>query len=279
MFLMLISTDSNYTDNVVPLGNEDITMKDGIVLQIDGELAFITIQRPQARNALDRQSADDFQKAIARIDANDAVKAVVLTGAGGIFCAGADLTELADKGATYPPWAGAVGPLAKLCEKPVIAAIEGHAVAGGLGVALWADLRVASETAVFGVFCRRFGVPMSDGTPTRLPKVIGRSRALDMLLTGRPVDATEALNIGLADRLAPAGKALAMATSLARDISQFPQLAMRADRAAAWAAFGADEATMLIAEDAGAQTAKKAEAAVGAAQFRDGRGRGGAFDR
>jgi enoyl-CoA hydratase len=132
---------------------------------------------------------------------------------------------------------------------------------------------------VFGVFCRRFGVPMSDGTPTRLPKVIGRSRALDMLLTGRPVDATEALNIGLADRLAPAGKALAMATSLARDISQFPQLAMRADRAAAWAAFGADEATMLIAEDAGAQTAKKAEAAVGAAQFRDGRGRDGAFDR
>ena len=279
MFLMLISTDSNNTDNVVPLSNEDITMKDGIVLQIDGELAFVTIQRPQARNALDRQSAGDFQEAIATIDANDAIKAVVLTGAGGVFCAGADLTELAAKGATYPPWAGAVGPLAKPCEKPVIAAIEGHAVAGGLGVALWADLRVASETAVFGVFCRRFGVPMSDGTPTRLPKVIGRSRALDMLLTGRPVDATEALNIGLADRLAPAGKALAMATSLARDISQFPQLAMRADRAAAWAAFGADEATMLIAEDAGAQTAKKAEAAVGAAQFRDGRGRGGAFDR
>ncbi|MFT4562064.1 MAG: enoyl-CoA hydratase [Gammaproteobacteria bacterium] len=250
-------------------------MKDGIVLTFEGELAFLTINRPRARNALDVQATDEFQEAVASIEANDAVQAVVLTGAGGTFCAGADLRELAEKGARYRPWAGAAGPLAKPCTKTVIAAVEGHAVAGGLGIALWADLRVVSETAVFGVFCRRFGVPMSDGTPTRLPRVVGRSRALDMLLTGRPIYAEEALHIGLADRLVPAGGALDMATRLSREISQFPPLAMRADRASAWAAFDGDEAAMLIAEDAGAQAAKQAEAAIGAARFKDGVGRGG----
>jgi enoyl-CoA hydratase len=250
-------------------------MKDGIVLKIDGELAFLIINRPHARNALDLESTDAFRDAVATIEENDAVQVVVLTGASGTFCAGADLHELAEKGARYRPWAGADGPLAKPCAKTVIAAVEGHAVAGGLGIALWADLRVASDTAVFGVFCRRFGVPMSDGTPTRLPRVVGRSRALDMLLTGRPVNAEEALQIGLADRLVPAGRALEMATSLAREISQFPPLAMRADRAAAWAAFDSDEATLLIAEDAGAQAAKRAEAAAGATRFKDGVGRGG----
>lgn len=254
-------------------------MKDGINLKLEGELAFLTIHRPKARNALDLQSAEDFQAAVAEIETKDKVQAVVLTGSGGVFCAGADLREMADKGAVYRPWAGADGPLARPCAKPVIAAVEGHAVAGGLGVALWADLRVASESAVFGVFCRRFGVPMSDGTPTRLPAVIGRSRALDMLLTGRPVRAEEALHIGLADRLAPEGQALEMATALAREIAQFPPLAMRADRAAAWAAFNGGEAERLVAEDAGAQEAKKLEAAAGAARFKDGMGRGGDFAR
>jgi enoyl-CoA hydratase len=253
-------------------------MKTGIDLSIKGELAFLTINRPKHRNALDLQSTDDFQDAVWNINANNAVQAVVLTGSDGVFCAGADLGEMADKGAVYRPWAGVDGPLAKPCNKPVIAAVEGHAVAGGLGVALWADLRVASETAVFGVFCRRFGVPMSDGTPTRLPKVIGRSRALDMLLTGRPIHAKEALHIGLADRLAPEGQALEMATALARKISQFPPLAMRADRNAAWTAFDSDEATMLIEEDAGAKAAKKVEAAAGAARFKGGVGKGGAFN-
>ena len=252
-------------------------MKTGINLKIKGEIAYLTINRPKQRNALDLKSADDFLEAVHTIDANDKVQAVVLTGAGGVFCAGADLGEMADKGAVYRPWAGADGPLAKPCAKPVIAAVEGHAVAGGLGVALWADLRVASETAVFGVFCRRFGVPMSDGTPTRLPKVVGRSRALDMLLTGRPVRAEEALHIGLADRLAPEGQALEMATNLAQEMAQFPPLAMRADRAAAWTAFDGDEAAMLIAEDEGAQAAKKGEAAQGAARFKSGVGRGGRF--
>ncbi|MEC7574364.1 MAG: crotonase/enoyl-CoA hydratase family protein [Pseudomonadota bacterium] len=252
-------------------------MKTGINLKIKGEIAYLTINRPKQRNALDQQSADDFLTAVHTIEADDKVQAVVLTGAGGVFCAGADLGEVADKGAVYRPWAGADGPLAKPCAKPVIAAVEGHAVAGGLGVALWADMRVASETAVFGVFCRRFGVPMSDGTPTRLPKVVGRSRALDMLLTGRPVRAEEALNIGLADRLAPEGQALEIATNLAQDIAQFPPLAMRADRAATWAAFDGDEAAQLIAEDRGAQAAKKGEAMQGAARFKSGVGRGGEF--
>ena len=230
-------------------------MKTGIDIAIKGGIATITINRSKQRNALDLASADTLKEAVHAIDANDKVHAVVLTGAGGVFCAGADLGEMADKGAIYQPWAGADGPLARPCTKPVIAAVEGHAVAGGLGVALWAAMRVASERAVFGVFCRRFGVPMSDGTPTRLPKVIGRSRALDMLLTGRPVRAEEALHIGLADRIAPEGQALEMARNLAEEIAQFPPLAMRADRAAAWAAQDDAEAAMLIREDEGAQAA------------------------
>ena len=253
-------------------------MKTGIDLKIKNNIAYLTINRPNQRNALDLKSASDFLEAIHTIDVNDKVDVVVLTGTGGAFCAGADLSEMAEKGAIYRSWAGADGPLAKPCAKPVIAAIEGHAVAGGLGVALWADMRVASETAIFGVFCRRFGVPMSDGTPTRLPKVIGQSRALDMLLTGRPVRAEEALHIGLADRLAPEGQALEMATNLAQEISTFPPLALRADRAAAWSAFDGNEATRLIDESEGALLAKKLEAAEGAARFKRGIGRGGNFD-
>lgn len=252
-------------------------MKTGINLTIKSNIAYLTINRPKKRNALDLKSADEFLEAVHIIDGNDNVHVVILTGSGNVFCAGADLEEMAEKGAVYRPWAGADGPLAKPCAKPVIAAVEGHAVAGGLGVALWADMRVASETAIFGVFCRRFGVPMSDGTPTRLPKVIGRSRALDMLLTGRPIQAEEALHIGLADRLAPEGQSLEMATNLAKEISAFPPLAMLADRAAAWSAFDSDEATRLIKEDEGARLAKKIEAAQGAARFKKGIGKGGTF--
>ena len=250
-------------------------MKTGINLKIKNYIAFLTINRPKQRNAIDLKSTDEFLEAVRMIEADDKVHGVILTGSGGVCCAGADLSEMAEKGAIYRAWAGADGPLAKPCSKPVIAAVEGHAVAGGLGVALWADMRVASETAIFGVFCRRFGVPMSDGTPTRLPKVIGRSRALDMLLTGRPVRAEEALHIGLADRLAPEGQALEKATNLAKEISTFPPLAMRADRAAAWSAFDSDEATRLINEDEGALLAKKLEAAQGAKRFERGIGRGG----
>ncbi len=254
-------------------------MKTDIELTITDGIATITINRPKRRNALDLASTAAFTVAVQEVNRNDKVQAVVITGAGGFFCAGADLSEMADKGAVYQPWAGADGPLARPCHKPVIAAVEGYAVAGGLGVALWADLRVASESAVFGVFCRRFGVPMSDGTPTRLPKVVGQSRALDMLLTGRPVYAEEALRIGLSDRLAPEGKALEVARNLAKEISDFPTLAMRADRIAAWCAHDGDETAMLIQENEGAQAAKNAEAAYGAIQFNKGAGRGGRSEK
>ena len=252
-------------------------MNDTINLTKNDSVAIITINRPKNRNALDTKSINEFANVVAFVEADHATQVIVLTGGGGTFCAGADLKEISDLGANYQPWAGPDGPLSKRCSKPVIAAIEGHAVAGGLGLALWADIRVASETAVFGVFCRRFGIPMSDGTPTRLPLIVGRSRALDMLLTGRPISAQEALRIGLTDRKVIRGNALKEATALAKQISTFPTLAMGADRAAAWAAFDSDETTLLIEESYGAKAAKLSDAAYGAAQFRDGLGRGGEF--
>ena len=242
-------------------------MTEGIHLNLDGELAILTIDRPDARNALNTKSMSDFSATVSHIEADDTIAAIVLTGAGETFCAGADLHEIANTNASYKAWAGAAGPLAKRCNKPVIAAVEGHAVAGGLGLALWADLRVASATAVFGVFCRHFGVPMSDGTPTRLPAVVGRARALDMLLTGRPIAADEAQRIGLANRVVPAGTALDAAKALAREICAFPPLAMAADRAAAWAAFDDCEAARLVEEERGAKIAKAQEAAIGAARL------------
>lgn len=250
-------------------------MRDGIHLEIEAELAVITIHRPQVRNALDMRSVKEFQDAVTKVETESGVKAVILTGSGGVFCSGADLGEMADKGAVYQAWAGADGPLAKRCNKPVVAAVEGYAVAGGLGMALWADLRVISDTAIFGVFCRRFGVPMSDGTPTRLPHIIGHARALDMLLTGRAVRADEAFRVGLAERVTPAGDALETAITLAREIAGFPQLAMLADRTACWQAFGMDEGSALRAEEQGARLAKANDAAAGATQFKEGVGRGG----
>ncbi|MDF1722080.1 MAG: crotonase/enoyl-CoA hydratase family protein [Minwuia sp.] len=252
-------------------------MTDAILLQHDGPVATITINRPRARNALDPATAAELGRAIATVEADDAVSVVLLTGAGGRFCAGADLKQLASEGATYQAWAGADGPLSRPCMKPVIAAVEGHAVAGGLGVALWADLRVASETAVFGVFCRRFGVPMSDGTPTRLPRLIGQSRALDMMLTGREVRIDEALAMGLADRRAEAGQALKIARELALGIAQHPPRAMLADRASVFAAFDGVESECLVAEAGRAEVAKQTEAQAGASRFAEGIGRGGSF--
>ncbi len=249
-------------------------MTDGILLARDGAIATVTIDRPQARNALDPKAAA-LGRAIAEVEADDAI-AAVLTGAAAVLRRGRS-EATASEGATYQAGAGTDGLLSRPCTKPVIAAVEGHAVAGGLGVALWADLRVAGETAVFGVFCRRFGVPMSDGTPTRLPHVVGRSRALDMLLTGREVRIDEALAIGLADRRAAAGEALNDARALAEEIVRHPPLAMRADRASAWAAFDSSEAEALMAEAVRAEAAKHTEAQAGASRFSAGDGRGGRF--
>jgi len=246
-----------------------------ILVERDGAVVTLTINRPERRNALDRASARALRAAFDAFAADDGLRVAVLTGAGGAFCAGADLKELAE-GVDYEAWAGAAtGPTHPLLPKPTIAAVAGTACAGGLGVALWCDLRVCDETAVFGVFSRRWGVPMSDGTTVRLPRLIGLSRALDMLLTGRPVDAREALAMGLANRVVPAGRALAEAQSLARRIAAFPQVAMRSDRQSAYRQAGLPFAAAIAEEDRLAQDARRLEARSGAARFAEGAGRHG----
>lgn len=239
-------------------------------------VAVITIDRPHARNAVDPPTARALHDAFFEADADDGVLALVLTGADGVFCAGADLKAVA-QGAAFEQFAhGPMGPSRLALSKPLIAAVEGHAVAGGLELALMADLRVASETAVFGVFCRRWGVPLIDGGTVRLPRIIGQGRALDMILTGRPVDAREAYAWGLANRLAPAGAALAEATALAESLTRFPQACLRVDRASALAAFDAPLHDALAREGAAGLSVLQ-EAVAGAGRFSEGLGRGGDF--
>jgi enoyl-CoA hydratase len=246
-----------------------------ILFERDGPVATVTIDRPERRNALDRESARALRQAFDAFAADEALRVAVLTGAGGAFCAGADLKELA-AGVDYEAWAGSrEGPTHPLLPKPVIAAVAGTACAGGLGLALWCDLRVCDETAVFGVFSRRWGVPMSDGTTVRLPRLIGLSRALDMLLTGRPVEAGEALAIGLANRVVPRGQALAEGQALARRIAAFPQVAMRSDRQSAYRQAGLSFAAAIEEEDRLAQEARRLEARAGAERFAAGAGRHG----
>jgi enoyl-CoA hydratase len=247
-----------------------------IEVERDGPVTTIIINRPEARNALDLEATGLLHNAFIDFERDEAARVAILWGAGGTFCAGADLREMADKGAVYKPWAGCDGPLSHPLSKPLIAAVEGHAVAGGLGLALYCDMRVAAETAVFGVFCRRFGVPMSDGTTVRLPRLIGTGRALDMLNTGRPVDAFDAKTMGLADRVEPTGHARTGAEIIARHMAEFPQTAMRADRWSALNQAGLSLAEALEREAEGAEEAKRVEAAVGAARFSDGAGRSGA---
>ena len=254
-------------------------MSGKILVERNGPVTTIVINRPERRNALDLEATRLLVEALRSFESDETADAAVLTGAGGSFCAGADLKELADAGAVYEPWAGPNGPTHRPLTKPVVAAVSGHAVAGGLGLAVWCDLRVADETAVFGVFCRRWGVPMSDGTTVRLPRLIGQGRALDMLMTGRPVEAREALAIGLADRVVAAGEARTAAEALAAEIAAFPPLAMRADR---WSAFGQSGVPIeqaLEHEIACAREAKEKEAQSGAGRFAGGAGRHGSFER
>jgi len=205
-----------------------------LVVEHDGPVTVVTIDRPAVRNAVDGPTAAALAAAFRAFDADARSGVAVLTGAGGVFCAGADLHSIAEGGERAPRLrADGDAPLglSRLrLGKPVIAAVEGHAVAGGLELALWCDLRVASETAVFGVFCRRWGVPLVDGGTVRLPRIVGQGRALDMILTGRGVGAVEAHGIGLADRLVAAGGALAAAVALAHQLAALPQLCMRSDR-------------------------------------------------
>ncbi len=241
-------------------------------------IAVVTIDRPQHRNAVDQATAQQLANAFRRFDADSALHVAILTGAGGHFCAGADLKALAD--AERRPIAvegdGPMGPTRMRLAKPVIAAVEGYAVAGGCELALWCDMRVVSDTATFGIFCRRFGVPLIDLGTIRLPRLIGHGRAMDLILTGREVRAQEALAIGLANRLVPAGQALPAAVELARQIASFPQTCLRNDRLSAIEQWGLDESIAMQNEiKRGLDTLASGEAHAGATAFASGLGRHG----
>lgn len=245
--------------------------------QSDG-IALITIERPERRNAVDAATARTLFDVFKQFDADPELDIAVLSGAGGNFCAGADLKAYAEgerKAITEGPLAP-MGPTRQRLSKPVIAAVEGYAVAGGCELALWCDLRVVSETAVFGIFCRRFGVPLIDLGTIRLPRLIGHSRAMDLILTGREVRAEEATAIGLANRLVPAGQALAAAVELAREIASFPATCMRNDRLSAIEQWGLDDdAAMLNEFRRGQNTLGSGESLAGANDFAAGAGRHG----
>lgn len=246
----------------------------------EGPIATVTIDRPQARNAVDRETADALSRAFRDIEADDTVLASVLYGDHGVFCAGADLKAVAagQPNRVLPDGDGPMGPSRMVLDKPVIAAVAGHAVAGGLELSLWCDLRVAEESAVFGVFCRRWGVPLIDGGTVRLPRLIGLSRALDMILTGRPVLADEALQMGLVNRVVPDGTVLAEAQALARTIASFPQVCMRADRRSAYEQIGLPIQDAISNEFRHGLEAIETEAFDGATRFAEGRGRHGSFE-
>ncbi|MES2883708.1 MAG: crotonase/enoyl-CoA hydratase family protein [Pseudomonadota bacterium] len=246
-------------------------------------LLIVTINRAEARNAVDGPTATALAEAFRAFQADDALKVAILTGIGGQFCAGADLKAVASGVAgranrIAPDGDGPMGPTRMQLSKPVIAAVSGYCVAGGLELALWCDLRVADTTAVFGVFCRRFGVPLIDGGTVRLPRMIGMSRALDLILTGRPVAADEALQMGLANRVVAAGEALAAAEQLALQIAAFPQTCMRGDRQSAYQQWGMDEAAAIRNEFThGMKTLQSGETVAGAGRFSGGSGRHGQF--
>ncbi|GAA3035288.1 enoyl-CoA hydratase [Streptomyces olivoverticillatus] len=243
-----------------------------------GPVTTVVLSRPEARNAVDGPTARELAAAFRAFEADEAARVAVLWGEGGTFCAGADLKAMgtARGNRVASDGDGPMGPTRLRLSKPVIAAVSGHAVAGGLELALWCDLRVAEEDAVFGVFCRRWGVPLIDGGTVRLPRLIGTSRAMDMILTGRPVPAREAYEMGLANRLVPTGRARAAAERLAAEIARFPQTCLRGDHASLLDQEGLTEGRAMDREFA-CGTASLAEAADGAARFAAGAGRHGDF--
>ncbi len=258
----------------------------------DGETTIVTIDRPEARNAVDPATAEALFRAFVDFDRDEGAKVAVLTGAGGSFCAGFDLKHAAS--AIGPEWfaehdldasfdghddrprKGPMGPSRLTLSKPVIAAIGGPAVAGGMELALWCDLRVMERTAYMGVYCRRFGVPLIDGGTVRLPRIVGHGRAMDLILTGRQIKAEECHEWGLATRLCNEGKALATALELAREIARFPQGCMRADRISAIRQWSLGPEAALANEWKSAGTFRK-EGMAGAGRFAAGKGRGGDF--
>ncbi len=253
----------------------DTTVK----VEREGPVTVVTIDRPERRNAVDPATATALLEAFTAFDADDSTSVAVLTGAGGTFCAGADLKSLAggDRHRVSEDGPGPMGPTRMALGKPVIAAVEGYAVAGGLELAIWCDLRVATDEAAFGVFCRRFGVPLIDGGTVRLPRLIGEGRALDLILTGREVGATEALAMGLVNRVVPAGEARDAAVAWALELDALPQTCLRNDRLSTL------EQSGLTVEDAlrvefrhGLDSLRSPDAGAGAARFSSGSGRGGA---
>ena len=257
----------------------------GVSVEKKGRVCTVILDRPEVRNAVDRPTASALADAFRDFDADDGLSAAVLWGAGGTFCAGADLKAMASGSRERynalnddMDLDGPMGPSRMKLSKPVIAAVSGYAVAGGLELACWCDLRVVEQDAVFGVFCRRWGVPLMDGGTQRLPRLIGMSRALDMILTGRPVGADEALAMGLANRVVPPGKSREEAETLAEKVAGFPRKCMLGDREAAYRGFdmGFDEG-MELEFRIGLDVIESGETFSGATRFAGGTGRHGAF--
>ena len=251
--------------------------------EADGPVLIVTINRPNARNAVDGPTASALVAAFTAFESDSSLSVAILTGAAGTFCAGADLKAVAsgDPARANQLTRDGDAPMGvsrMALRKPVIAAVEGYAVAGGLELALWCDLRVAAGDAVFGVFCRRWGVPLIDGGTVRLPRLVGHSRAMDMILTGRPVSGDEALAFGLANRLVPPGSALPAAVALAHELAALPQSCLRSDRLSAiesWS-FGTTETAMINEFDRGMTVIESGETQSGAQRFAGGAGRHGA---
>lgn len=250
-----------------------------VTIEEHGAVTTVILHRPQARNAVDGPTGAALVEAFRAFEADPDARVAVLFGAGGTFCAGADLKSVGtqSQNRVEPFGAGPMGPSRMLLSKPVIAAVAGHAVAGGLELACWADLRVVEEDAVFGVFCRRWGVPLIDGGTVRLPRLIGQSRALDLILTGRPVGAAEALTMGLANRVVPKGTCRAAAEQLAAELAAFPQRCLRADRLSALTQWELPLPKALAQEFDGGLDALLEEGVDGAARFSKGAGRHGQF--
>jgi enoyl-CoA hydratase len=260
-------------------------MSDEVRVERDGPVTVVSINRPERRNAVNGATARLLYEAFLAFDADPEASVAVFTGTGGMFCAGADLKAASEGDAEKRREIGGHGTIAPMgpgrlrLSKPVIAAVEGYAVAGGFELALWADMRVVAEGATFGVFCRRFGVPLIDLGTIRLPRLIGHSRAMDLILTGRPVDAQEAYAIGLANRLVPKGEALASAVKLAHELARFPQSCLRNDRRSALRQWDLEEEDAIRDEmQGGLGVIASGETLAGARRFAEGAGRGGKFE-
>ena len=252
-----------------------------IINKIDGRVRIISINRPQARNAVDRETANELADAFAHFDQDTDTDVAILTGVDGAFCAGADLKRVAEGEGNLMrrEGNGPMGPSRMLLHKPVIAAVEGHAVAGGLELAVWCDLRVAANDATFGVYCRRWGVPLVDGGTIRLTRLIGQSHAMDLILTGRGIDGAEAYRMGLANRLCEPGQALATALELAHQRCELPQLCIRNDRLSAYQQWSMTLPEALLNEtELGLSVIQSGETRTGATRFADGHGRHGDFN-